>query len=769
MKQEYSCQDCQPRLLAFAQGLLPRQEMEPVRKHLVLCNSCAKTYLDLIFAGEIRGKGYLYDRPMWGPYVLNYEEERILVSKIKRQALSGGTTGPKLILVKYQQYLEKVALSVQMRVSAQLRQRGMNVSLFHNPGRLIAGMPVLDSASGPLCLVLPHASSVADFPELLDSIANRDVTLIAGFPEDAWGEMEVPFNSTVHNLSLPEEKYEAVERALNRHFERIPSADLEGAFRYVALLDHLHILTPESVLLRLAKADEIGRMLDSGVIYQLKKKDKNTGLFCTRGEVIGRKLADSLAPADMEKAYSELAGSINPAIPYERHLLVMMVRALGFRGRITTARTIVRLFPDKISALVGQSIPRHLLVAGKTLQDVYLYAEADDAFRHGLELEPDNIFLLHAHARLLSIVRKYDEADACFQRLRSITPSNPYLWQSWAEVQVRKGAVRQAESMFLQALELDPENVKTRISHGNFRLSRRDTATALKELSRARCLSRHNPYVLNSLGMLYLRLRRYVRARGYFVEVLRIDPCNLPALHSLGRLHLDRGHLAHAARIFEMAKSAYPDNIHSLHLLGEVAMEQARIDNGNERYKKAAHYFQRVLDIDGNNVESLVSLSVLYRRLGDYTRAKSFLGKAKELQHRNPYILVSEGRLHAAIGDMAAAETRFREAISMDDRDPVPLVELARLLAPTHTRKSRQLFRDALKIEPRNPITLNSWADAECTMGNTTKAERLLTRSLRIDPENAYTLSAMARLLGKKGDRDGALSYSERALGYFRS
>lgn len=115
------------------------------------------------------------------------------------------------------------------------------------------------------------------------------------------------------------------------------------------------------------------------------------------------------------------------------------------------------------SALRGPATARWLagvalVVASVALtrRDLPDYRTSELAFRHALEVEPDN-FLAHTNlGTALEARGAQDEADAHFEEAQRLNPTWPTALTNLGNVRARHGQLADAESLFRRALEREP-------------------------------------------------------------------------------------------------------------------------------------------------------------------------------------------------------------------------------------------------------------------------------------------------------------------------
>ncbi|MGH7781856.1 MAG: tetratricopeptide repeat protein [Candidatus Binataceae bacterium] len=103
----------------------------------------------------------------------------------------------------------------------------------------------------------------------------------------------------------------------------------------------------------------------------------------------------------------------------------------------------------------------------------------------------------------------------------------------------QKGARRNAESMFREAIAIDPLNSGAMAGYGLALAAQERDAEALDALRRAREFGADGAELLIAMGQCAARLDRRTTALGYFEQALKLEPKNFVArraMKALGRI-----------------------------------------------------------------------------------------------------------------------------------------------------------------------------------------------------------------------------------------
>lgn len=90
-------------------------------------------------------------------------------------------------------------------------------------------------------------------------------------------------------------------------------------------------------------------------------------------------------------------------------------------------------------------------------------------------------------------------------------------------------------------------------------------------------------------------------------------------------------------------------------------------------------YFQKVLEIKSDQVDTLVELGLCYGSLGDYQEAIEYSSQALELAGENGEILCNLAVIYMEIGDFSEAEMYLRRSLALNPTDEITLACMERL------------------------------------------------------------------------------------------
>ena len=204
--------------------------------------------------------------------------------------------------------------------------------------------------------------------------------------------------------------------------------------------------------------------------------------------------------------------------------------------------------------------------------------------------------------------------------------------------------------------------------------------------------------------------------------------------------------------------TAHPDAKWAHNLLGNLSMDQGRLVEAKAEYNAA-------LAIDGGFLPALVNLGNVLRIEGDLAGARTAY---KAVDMADP------GNVFAALGfaDLALLEGKQDDAIALllaaSRRDPLSPHYLFRAGAIEFERNNveaaRELFTDALAIDPTDTGSLSLLSVIHLLAGALASAARLYRPAAAFAPQNAEILAEPAKHLSFLQSNDDALARIDAAI-----
>ncbi|MCK5162881.1 MAG: tetratricopeptide repeat protein [Desulfobacula sp.] len=199
---------------------------------------------------------------------------------------------------------------------------------------------------------------------------------------------------------------------------------------------------------------------------------------------------------------------------------------------------------------------------------------------------------------------------------------------------------------------------------------------ALKTLLNAHETIPNDPYLNNSLGLVYLAKDRYDLAENHFNKALNLKADYIHAKNNLGAVYLKQKKWGLAIQCFEEVAEnlLYATPEMPLSNLGWAYFRQ-------KLYKKAKVYFKKSLEIRPNFLNAVHGLSSIYIETGYYNLAITFLHHSLK---KNPgaAILHSDlAKVYEALKDFDKAKRSWDVVLKLEpETSPLAIEAQKRLL-----------------------------------------------------------------------------------------
>jgi len=183
---------------------------------------------------------------------------------------------------------------------------------------------------------------------------------------------------------------------------------------------------------------------------------------------------------------------------------------------------------------------------------------------------------------------------------------------------------------------------------------------ALKQLLEAYKTIPNDPYLNNSLGLVYMAKNRDDLAETHLKKAINLKPDYIQAKNNLGAAYLSQKKWKPAIQCFEEISEnlLYATPEMPLSNLGWVYFHQ-------EMYGKAKTYFEKSLEIRPNFLIAVHGLASIYIETARYTMAKNFLDHAL-VKNPGAAILHSDlAKVYEEIGDFNKAKKSWEVVLKL--------------------------------------------------------------------------------------------------------
>ena len=333
---------------------------------------------------------------------------------------------------------------------------------------------------------------------------------------------------------------------------------------------------------------------------------------------------------------------------------------------------------------------------------------------------------------------------------------------------------------FTQAIKIDPAYALGYAALGDayqagFRQYLRENDWVDKALRNCDKSLSLNPELVEGhicLGNVYNATGKYDKAVQEFQRAEQSEPSNENALRGLADAYTNVGNFAGAEAAYKQAVALRPNYWRVYSWLGNFYFEQNRYDDAVQAFVKATQ-------LAPNSYLGHFDLGGTYLAQGLYPQAIESLNRSIAL-HPTTDGYLNLGYAYTLMGRYPEAIAALEEGLKIDDRDWMVWGNLADALYWSSTRrgeaaakyeKAISIERSKLQVNPEDVLALGYLADYSAMIGDKQGALSYLQKALKIAPTNGDVLFRAAIVYNHFNEPAEALAYLNKAaqVGYSRS
>jgi predicted Zn finger-like uncharacterized protein len=533
----------------------------------------------------------------------------------------------------------------------------------------------------------------------------------------------------------------------------------------------------------------------SSNVLKVREYPEARAIWCQSIYYLQRRYA-AASPADIVKANAALEG----------------IRALGARNaemvKTVAGAALAASRPAEVLGLLQDATARKENDADIELS--FLLAEAYAI--HGqrkLALEILNRILtvqkrsakaLHALGNLYQSGNEADKAAKAYADALEADPKHAASAVELAAVELllRKNvqnaseAIDRALAPAAQALLGPAELARARSLKGVKLATEFKTQEAIAEFEDSLKLDPKSSLSRVRLAGLLLAQREYVRAAGFYKEVLANELQNLEATDGYLSALIGAGKMEDALTAVAQANVRFPGNVRIAYLYG-------RINDALDKPNEAEKHYKRAINAVPDFLEPTLYLAQLYLRFRRVDQAKAQLEAAAAQAPDDPRVHIGLGELALGERDLARSRAEFERAKALNPNAAEAHLGLSRLAlengsleeAQKSIQKALQLdpnvkggmlqhglvlwkskkipeavaeLKKAKAQEPRSTVVAVTIGAVMQDQGDLVGSETHLLGALSLDPANADAHFYLAKLKSRRGEYHQAIDTMKTAL-----
>ncbi|MGH9746191.1 MAG: tetratricopeptide repeat protein [Candidatus Acidiferrales bacterium] len=400
------------------------------------------------------------------------------------------------------------------------------------------------------------------------------------------------------------------------------------------------------------------------------------------------------------------------------------------------------------------------------------FAKAEDAYRHAVELDPDDPGHHHGLAQALMSQDKYAPALDEYRKLSELEPATSENYLRMAQLYRRLGKFDDSESSLLHAKQLSPGSLEVLYNEALLYQDQGRYDDAVKVLTDAiagmknQSGSEGNPSALailyEQLGRTYRDQEKYSLAIQTFDEMGKLGPDS----HKRAQMLLiDTYRESHDIdRAIAETKKALADSPKDQSLIVTLAMLYGEKADA----ASASKLLNGLLQGNDADQEIYLDLAQVEERSRKYADAEQSAQKAEQMA-KGPdkeTIWFMLGAIYERQKQYDKAEQEFRKVLDVNPTNASVLNYYGYMLADRGLRldEAFSLIQRAVTEDPGNGAYLDSLGWAYFKQGKLAEAEESLRKAADKSPHDPTVLGHLAEVYVKLGRTERAAELMERAM-----
>ena len=258
-------------------------------------------------------------------------------------------------------------------------------------------------------------------------------------------------------------------------------------------------------------------------------------------------------------------------------------------------------------------------------------------------------------------------------------------------------------------------------------------------------------------GNVAITERNYESGIKYYEEALRFDSCYVDALNNLGTVFYRQNKFVQAVAYYEQAIQC--DNNY-----WEGYLNRANTYYEINELYRAEQDLNKLKQVWPDTLKVHFALGLVYTKLRDYPQALNAFDRTLELNPENVESLINKATVFYYQKNFSSAESLLLQAIALDSTEANAFNALALIsIEKLDYMQALKQVNKALEIQRGQPYFLNNRGYIYLLLGDLAKAEEDINNSMLKDPYNAWVHRNKGLVYMKKQDYTNAIRLLEQS------
>lgn len=355
--------------------------------------------------------------------------------------------------------------------------------------------------------------------------------------------------------------------------------------------------------------------------------------------------------------------------------------------------------------------------------------------------------------RIHPAYKKWAEADSETTSTRSKPKKDVLRLSKLGRSYLRKHLYSEAEAVFREALELDPQNSYILVGLGDTTREMKKYDESIAYYERVLEFDAINVFALRGIGDSYRGILQHKRAIPYWMRYLDCNKDDIYVMVRLAESFNKTGNFDKAEAFYLKALAVNSEDKYALLGIGSLYY---KVENDD----KALAYFDKLLSLDDSYVAVLTMVGNIYRRRREYERAAEFYEKAASIESWNSFALFGLGDCQRGLANLDQAIFWWSKILEHEPHNQDLLTRVGdAMLNLEKLDQSLEHYMRSLQVG-FDLYALLGMSKLYRTQGNWTEAEKACQQILERVPGHPRTLGELVLVYQGMGRMDKAQEIS---------
>lgn len=323
---------------------------------------------------------------------------------------------------------------------------------------------------------------------------------------------------------------------------------------------------------------------------------------------------------------------------------------------------------------------------------------------------------------------RLDEAEAMYRQLLEINPEHTDVLYLLGMLAMRKKSFDSAIDLLYKAVRLSPGVIAYEFTLAQALQDSGHPKEALEHYKAVLAKDDSLPETYHNMGIIYRFQGDLDEAKRLFRKAIELRPAFSSAYVNLALIERDEGNSDQALDLLDQAVKADPAD-------AEAYAQIAVTHRLSGRYEQALAYYRKALDLCGDNPLYWNGVGITYERMNDTDDAFHAYCRAIELDPDFPDAYNDRANVYAKLGKHWEAEADYKKAVKLDPQFASAFNNLGALLYDQERyEEALECYRKAFLINPKQAETCSNLAMAVKEAGDPAEAVGLFFTALHLNP-----------------------------------